>query len=74
VALPGSGVHVAEVLEDVDSMSFTLDPPMKVGVDYSVEFDNSHSVNLRLVKGKKWSSEPSLLFVKSVTVGKSTHH
>jgi len=69
-------VHVAEVLEDVDSaitggveiypqavklegMSFTLDPPLKVGVDYLVEFDNSHSVNLRLVKGKKWSSEPS---------------
>jgi len=107
VALPGSGVHVAEVLEDVDSattggveiypqavkvyqsalqevvpvvgsgfsegMSFTLDPPLTVGVDYSVEFVNSHSVKLHLVKGKKWSSEPSLLIVKSVTIGKSTY-
>lgn len=107
VALPGSGVHVAEVLEDVDSattggveiypqaikvyqsalqetvpivgsgfsegMSFTLDPPLKVGVDYSVEFVNSHSVKLHLVKGRKWSSEPSLLIVSSVTIGKNTY-
>lgn len=107
VALPGSGVHVAEVLEDVDSattggveiypqavkvyqsalqetvsivgsgfsegMSFVLDPPLQVGIDYSVEFVNSHSVKLHLVKGKKWSSEPSLLIVKSVTIGKNTY-
>jgi len=102
VDLPGEGVHVAEIVEDVDKeatggvevfqdgkkiyqsakqvtleivgsgfksgMSFTFDPDIREGVDYSLSVESKNKATLKLLPNKKWRPEAGLLIAKSVSL------
>eukprot|EP00607_Mallomonas_marina_P009587 CAMPEP_0182420276 /NCGR_PEP_ID=MMETSP1167-20130531/4954_1 /TAXON_ID=2988 /ORGANISM="Mallomonas Sp, Strain CCMP3275" /LENGTH=924 /DNA_ID=CAMNT_0024596015 /DNA_START=81 /DNA_END=2855 /DNA_ORIENTATION=- len=102
VDLPGDGVDVAEIIEDVDKevtggvevfqmgvkvyqsalaqpiditgsgfqegMTFTFEPSLKEGVDYTLYIANKNRAKMSLVPGKKWSSQAGFLIAKSVSV------
>ena len=49
-------------------ISFTFEPNLKEGTDYSLVVDNKNSITLTLVAGKKWASEPGMLLAKTVKI------
>lgn len=106
VDLPGDGVHVAELVEDVDKdvtggvevfqmgvkvyqsalsqkidltgsgfkngMSFTFEPELKEGVDYTLTVASKNKATMRLNGGKKWRATPGFIIAKSVTIPSGT--
>ena len=49
-------------------ISFTFEPDLKEGTDYSLVVDNKNSITLTLLAGKKWASEPGMLLAKTVKI------
>eukprot|EP01041_Mallomonas_annulata_P008000 gene8000-16377_t len=106
IDLPGDGVHVAEIMEDVDKevtggievfqmgvkvyqsalsqkiditgsgfkngMSFTFDPELREGVDFTLSVANKNRATMKLIPGKKWRSNAGFIIAKSVTIPAAT--
>lgn len=101
VEMPGEGIHVADVQEDIDAsltggievfpmgvkvyqsalrqdivitgtgfkegMQFSLDPPLQLHQDYTMEVQSKNKAVLRLIGNRKWRSEPGFIIARSVT-------
>ena len=106
VDLPGDGIHVAEVVEDVDKevtggvevfqdnrkvyqsalkqtievagtgfkqgMSFTFEPDLREGVDYTLSVNSKNKATLKLQPGKKWRNDPGFIIAKAISVPQSS--
>jgi len=102
VDLPGDGIHVAEIVDDVDKevtggvevyqmgvkvyqstlqekidltgsgfksgMSFTFEPDLREGVDYTLSVTSKNKATMKLLPYKKWRADAGFIIAKSVTL------
>lgn len=98
----GNGIHIADVVDDIDAhdtggleifqmgvkvyqsilqetiaitgtgfkagISFVFEPALVEGTDYKLEIVTKNKVNLNLMSGKKWRSDPGFIIAKAVKV------